>query len=388
MSDQSPLPSRQLRRAELRKTYRRRRMVIGASLLALLVLAGVTVLLLGSGGATSRSTTATTSKRPATTTTAATNSVTMAFVGDTMLGNTPALPPNAATYFSSVASALNVPTVFANLEGTITDSASSGKCAGSTPGNCYAFRNPTSYAPLYRSAGFTVMNSANNHSHDFGSTSDTTSALQAAGIAQTGLPGQIAYVTQGTTKIAVIGFAPYSNANNMLDFAAAATLIGQAKAHAQLVVVYMHAGAEGSNATHVTGATEVYVGEDRGNAKAFAHAAIDAGANLVVASGPHVLRGMEWYKGVLINYSLANFAGYKNFATSYPMSLTGVLTVTLASNGRFESGHFTPVTMSGDGQPFIGGGSIGFVNALSSTDFGFSGVYIQGDGTIYAPSAK
>jgi len=53
----------------------------------------------------------------------------------------------------------------------------------------------------------------------------------------------------------------------------------------------MHAGAEGAAADHVTGQEEYYVGEDRGNAKAFAHAAIDDGANMVIASGPHVLRG-------------------------------------------------------------------------------------------------
>ena len=372
----------------MQRTYRRRRLIIGVSGLGLLLIAVVAAFILGSGNSTKKAAAPTTAKQLVTTTTAATNPVTMAFVGDTMLGNTPALPPNAATYFSGVASALSVPTVFGNLEGAITDSASSGKCAGSSPGNCYAFRNPTSYAPLYRSAGFTVMNSANNHSHDFGSVSDATSALEAAGIAQTGLPGQIAYVTQGKTKIAIIGFAPYSTTNNLLDFNAAATLIRQAKTQAQVVVVYMHAGAEGSAATHITGASETYVGEDRGNAKSFAHAAIDAGANLVVASGPHVLRGMEWYKGVLINYSLANFAGYKNFATSYPLSLTGVLIVTLNSNGTFVSGHFTPVTMNGDGQPSIGGGSIGFVNTLSAGDFGFSGAYIQPDGAINSPSTK
>ena len=53
----------------------------------------------------------------------------------------------------------------------------------------------------------------------------------------------------------------------------------------------MHAGAEGSAADHVTGQEETYLGEDRGNPEAFAHMAIDAGASLVIASGPHVLRG-------------------------------------------------------------------------------------------------
>ena len=48
----------------------------------------------------------------------------------------------------------------------------------------------------------------------------------------------------------------------------------------------MHAGAEGTQYQHVTGQEEIYFGEDRGNPEAFAHAAIDAGADLVIASGP------------------------------------------------------------------------------------------------------
>ena len=118
-------------------------------------------------------------------------------------------------------------------------------------------------------------------------------------------------------------FAPYPNTNNLLDFPTAKSLIMQAKSEANIVVVYMHAGAEGSDADHVTGSEETYVGEDRGNAKAFAHAAIDDGASLVIASGPHVLRGMEEYNGHLIAYSLGNFCGYQNFATGGNLSLSG-----------------------------------------------------------------
>ena len=53
----------------------------------------------------------------------------------------------------------------------------------------------------------------------------------------------------------------------------------------------------------------------------FAHAVVDAGADLVVGHGPHVLRGMEWYSGRLIAYSLGNFAGYKVFALGGPLSI-------------------------------------------------------------------
>ena len=66
---------------------------------------------------------------------------------------------------------------------------------------------------------------------------------------------------------------------------AAHALIRQAAKEASVVVVYMHAGAEGSAADHVTGHEEYYLGEDRGNPEAFAHLAIASGASLVIASG-------------------------------------------------------------------------------------------------------
>ena len=56
---------------------------------------------------------------------------------------------------------------------------------------------------------------------------------------------------------------------------------------------------------------------------------INAGADLVVGSGPHVLRGVEQYHGRLIAYSLGNFAGFKNFALGGTLSLSGILRVTL-----------------------------------------------------------
>src|SRR5438477_12763364 len=108
---------------------------------------------------------------------------------------------------------------------------------------------------------------------------------------------------------------------------------------ADVVVVYMHAGAEGSAALHVTGGEETYAGEDRGNPKAFAHMAVGAGADLVIASGPHVLRGMEFYRGRLIAYSLGDFAGYRNFSTVGTLGQSCVLRVRLRGDGTFEWGR-------------------------------------------------
>ncbi len=331
-----------------------------------------------------------TTKAPAITTTLPGGSVTISVVGDSDLGNTPDLPPDPATYLQPVAAALQAPVVFGNLEGTLTDATDSKCGTGST--QCYAFRNPPSYAHIYRVDGFTVMNSANNHSHDFAAQglADTTAALTSAGIVQAGLPGQIGLVTVSGTKVAFVDFAPYVNANNLLDLPAAKTLIQQAKGEADLVVVYMHAGAEGTAADHVTGQEETYVGEDRGNPEAFAHAAIDDGANLVVASGPHVLRGMEYYKGDLIAYSLGDFAGYQNFSTSGTLDLSGVLTVTLSEKGDLTGARFTSLVLSVVGQPSVdsSNAAASFVNQLSSADFGAAAAAILPSGQIALPATR
>jgi poly-gamma-glutamate capsule biosynthesis protein CapA/YwtB (metallophosphatase superfamily) len=323
-----------------------------------------------------------------TTTTAVGNSVTISAVGDTDLGDTPALPPDPSTYLQPVEAALAAPIVFGNLEGTLTDATTSKCGAGST--DCFAFRNPPAYAQILKAAGFTVINSANNHSHDFGAqgVADTSAALQGAGLVQAGLPGQIGLVTEGTTKVAFVDFAPYTNTNNLLDFPTAKLLIQQAKSEAQVVVVYMHAGAEGSDADHVTGQEEFYVGEDRGNPEAFAHAAINDGADLVIASGPHVLRGMQEYDGHLIDYSLGNFAGYQNFGTGGDLSLSGILTVTLQRNGTLTSGHFTSLDLSSVGQPSVdaSGAAAQFVNQLSTADFGATAVTIGSAGQLSMPA--
>jgi len=367
---------------------------VGLVFAALLILAAAGVAVAKMTASRGMTSAATTAGSPAaanatTTTSQGPGPVTISAVGDTDLGNTPDLPPDPSTYLQPVESALAAPIVFGNLEGTLTNATTSKCAAGST--ECYAFRNPPSYAQIYRAAGFTVMNSANNHSHDFGAqgVADTTAALTSAGIVQAGLPGEIGLVTVGKTKVAFVDFAPYANVNNLLDFATAKTLIAQAKAEANIVVVYMHAGAEGAAADHVTGQEEYYVGEDRGNAKAFAHAAIDDGANMVIASGPHVLRGMEDYEGHLIAYSLGNFAGYQNFSTDGTLDLGGILTVTLSGEGTFESGKFTSTTFSSVGQPSVdpSGAAASFVNQLSNQDFGAAAVTILPSGQLVLPAA-
>ena len=246
---------------------------------------------------------------------------------------------------------------------------------------------PASYAAILRAAGFTVLNSANNHSHDFGSrgVADTTTALRAAGIAQTGLPGQIGIVDANGVRVAFVGFAPYATTSNFLDDARMRQLIASAKRSADLVVAYLHVGAEGSDATHVTGHDERYLGEDRGNPRAIAHAAIDAGADLVVASGPHVLRGMEYYRDHLVAYSLGDFVGYGNFSTTGTLALTGALRVGLDRVGHAAAARFTSLRLDVSGRPGIDpvARAASLVNQLSIADFGAAAAVVDASGEVH-----
>jgi len=386
---------RHRRRAGRRAVIGRRAAAAGLALVVLAVLAaiGLDVSRTTSGNARGASTSSPTSttRGDRTSGTAAApprNSVTIAAVGDTELGNTPDLPPHVSTYLAPIAGALKAPIVFGNLEGTLTDSASS-HCAPTSTG-CLALRVPMSYAHVMRQAGFTVLNSANDHAHDFGArgVSDTTAALHAAGIVQAGLPGQIGIVTDGATKVAFVDFAPYADVNDMLAPGAARLLIAKARTEAPVVVVSMHAGAEGSDADHVTGQEEHDAGENRGNAEAFAHAAIDDGADLVLASGPQVLRGMEYYDAHLIAYSLGDFAGYHDFPAGGDLRLSGILKVTLDARGGLVGGHFTSVVLDGEGRPSVdpSGAAARFVNLLSAADFGRDAVDILPDGDLVPPA--
>jgi hypothetical protein len=315
--------------------------------------------------------------------------VTITAVGDTELGDTPNLPPNPHDYLADVKHRMDGHSqiVFGNLEGTLTTQ-TSGKCGGTNGGDCFAFRTPPHYARYFAADGFTVLNDANNHSHDFGQAGldQTIAAIHNAGMKQTGLPGEVTVVKAGGTKVAFAAFAPYSNTADLLHLPAAAALIRKAHREAPIVVVYMHAGAEGSDADHVTGHEEFYVGEDRGNPEKFAHMAIRNGASLVIASGPHVVRGMQFYRHHLIAYSLGNFANFHNFGGGGILSDSAILHVTLTATGGFHSAKLISVSLDSDGHPTIGGGTVGLIRDLSRDDFSAtSRAHLSAKGTISPP---
>ena len=272
-----------------------------------------------------------------------------------------------------------------NLEGTLGRGGPS-KCSGGGS-NCFAFQAPASYARPLARVGFDLFNLANNHSLDFGEAGlrMTLRALRLAGLRHTGLPGDIRVVSVAGQRVAFLGFAPYPWASPLTDIPAARRQIASAARRAPVVVVFIHAGAEGAGETRTPHGTEFAFGENRGAARRFAHTAVRAGADAVLGSGPHVLRGMECYRRRVIAYSLGNFVGYRTLSTGGALSLSGVLRVRLGAEGRLLGGRLFRVRLAPPGVPRPGGGSIGLVRRLSKSDFGARACRIGQHGELSLP---
>jgi hypothetical protein len=217
------------------------------------------------------------------------------------------------------------------------------------------------------------MNVANNHAHDFlaAGMASTHRALKAAGVAYTGLPGQITVLERDGVRVAFIGAAPYDWSQSLADIPGTAALVRRAHQQADVVIVLIHAGAEGSDKTHTPMGAEYAYGEFRGRPRAFAHAMIDAGASAVLGSGPHVVRGVERYKSGLIAYSLGDFAGWGNFSTSGTLGLSGLLTIRVDRQGQVLGGRWLSLRLAGAGVPAVDpkGRSGTLVRKLSRQDF-------------------
>ncbi len=318
--------------------------------------------------------------------------VTLEWVGDIALSTERGLPPGGvAQALAPVRDLLHDADVtLGNLEGTLSVGGVS-KCAGTASPECFAFQAPPSTAFDLKRLGFDLVNQANNHSMDYGPSGrdQTVAALDGAGIAHTGFPGEITYLTVKHVRMAFLGFAPYSYDANLLDIPGAQALVRQARRHAAIVVVIIHAGAEGVGALHTPHGEEYYLGEDRGDARAFAHAVIDAGASIVLGSGPHVIRGVQRYRGRMIAYSLGNFVGYHTLAGGGVLNESAILRVTLEPGGGVLAARWLPLMLVGGlPRPDPTRASVALVKQLSGGDFPQTHFNIAGDGVFKFPRAR
>jgi poly-gamma-glutamate capsule biosynthesis protein CapA/YwtB (metallophosphatase superfamily) len=280
--------------------------------------------------------------------------VSLTWGGDVTLGSSYGQPPRAGwPQLAPIARVLQRSDVTAlNYEGTFAPGGAS-KCGGGRP-QCFAFQAPARNARSLRRAGVDLANLANNHAYDFGPRgyASTRRALRGAGVEPTGGPSEVRVLRRNGARIAFVGFASYPWSGRLNDPGAVRALVRRADRRADIVVVLFHGGAEGADRTHTPGGPEHAFGENRGDLRAFARVAIDAGADMVLGSGPHVLRGLELYRRRLIAYSLGNLTGWHNFDTSGPvLSLGALLTVHVSQTGRFREGEIASLRLDGTGVP-------------------------------------
>jgi len=286
--------------------------------------------------------------------------LTVVAVGDIMMGSTgfrTILPPNdGEDLFKEIGPLLEGgDIIFGNLEGPLLDEGESTKCREEKSRFCFEFKMPTRYGRYLQQAGFNALNVANNHTWDFGieGLKKTLEILESLGIQPIGGKAVARMEIKGK-RVALVGFSylPSSFAYSILDIEKAREIIGDLKKDHHLVIVSFHGGAEGRNAVEVPNETEIFLNENRGNVRLFSRSVIDAGADLVLGHGPHVLRALELYKGKIIAYSLGNFLTYGMFNLKGPNGISAILKINLdLETGNFLEGKLIPVRLLNGGIP-------------------------------------
>ncbi len=234
--------------------------------------------------------------------------LTLAAMGDVNLDIPPIQAGDFAYPWASVAGLVeSADLAFSNLECSVSYQGSP------VAGKGFTFRGEPGALPCMRAAGMDVVSQANNHCRDYGTEAllDTFAYLDAAGLAHCGAGadwGQAhapAYLMGNGLKVAFLGYndinwqgwqagSGYPGVADAADVGQMQADIAEAKREADLVVVSFHWGTERK---YTPDASQVYYG----------HAAVDAGADLVLGHHPHVVQGCEIYRGKLIAYSLGNF---------------------------------------------------------------------------------
>lgn len=317
-------------------------------------------------------------------------SVTIAAVGDMMLGTD--YPENhlpdddGASFLSAVAPILRATDIaFGNLEGVLVDGGEPAKKC-SNKNACYLFRSPPRYVQHFVAAGFDVLSLANNHARDFGEEgrSATMQTLADAGLRHSGREGDFASFGVAGLRVAVLAFAVTRNSNLLLDYERAAQTVAMHAGEHDIVIVSFHGGAEGRDVTRLPFAEEEYYDEPRGDVVRFARLMVDAGADLVLGHGPHVVRAMERYRERLIAYSLGNFATYYGISVEGLKGIAPLLIAELAADGRFLGGHIHSTVQVRPGGPRIDerGRALRLLRELSEADFGDTGLRFRDDGAL------
>lgn len=266
---------------------------------------------------------------------------------------------------------------FANLECAVSYRGSP------VPGKGFTFRGSPASIPAMRGAGIDVVSHANNHARDFGGEAlvDTLFHLEANGIAHCGSGADItqarrpAYLTANGLRVAFLAYNDvnyygwpagpgYPGVADASDAGRIAAEVSAARERSDLVVVSFHWGVE-----------KEY--DPTSRQRYLAHLAVDHGADLVLGHHPHVVQGMEIYKGRLIAYSLGNFVFNPG---SVQGTYSALLSVTMEC-GRFDTATIRPIRIV-SGRPVLMSGqeAASWLGQISSLCAGLgTPVTIRGD---------
>jgi poly-gamma-glutamate capsule biosynthesis protein CapA/YwtB (metallophosphatase superfamily) len=312
-------------------------------------------------------------------------------VGDIMFGtNFPDLknmPPNQGKDLLSPFTALlkDADVTFGNAEGVFLNSGGTPKGSG---GQVYCFRQPTYMAQYFLDNGFDLLSVANNHVADFGDV-----GLKSTDTVLRKLPIDFAgSILQPTTIITIKGikyglaaFAPHKGSIDMNNIPNAIKIVKELKKKCHIVMVSFHGGAEGIDKQHVPKKTEIFYGQNRGNVHDFAHKMIDAGADMVIGHGPHVVRAMELYNNKFIAYSLGNFCTYGKFSLGGVSGNAPLLKLFVTEKGDFVRAKIISGKQYGEGGPILDEQNKEVFNTIKNltiTDFPNSGLRFE-DGMIF-----
>jgi poly-gamma-glutamate capsule biosynthesis protein CapA/YwtB (metallophosphatase superfamily) len=281
---------------------------------------------------------------------------------------------------------------FGNMEGTIHTSNEGAKRCGN-PQYCYTFRSPPWHAEVLRRVGFNLMSQANNHAGDFGPHGRiethrnlTRAGIVVAGADQDGMRTGILTLGDGTkVGLAAFGHNPGLVWNN--DYARITAIIRSLKKQANIVIASCHAGAEGGAVLHLTKATEIFLGENRGDVYRFGHVAIDAGADIVFCHGPHVPRAVEVYKDRFIAYSLGNFWTYGRFNLKGYQSMAPIAEVVVDKTGKLHTARIISARQEMPGGPRLdpSNAAARAIAELTASDLGESRTTVAADGRLSWP---
>lgn len=321
--------------------------------------------------------------------------ITLMAVGDMMIGTD--FPDNrlpdddGAGFLAGVESLLQSADIsVGNLEGVLLDGGEPAKKC-SNPAACYLFRSPTRYAQHFAAAGFDALSLANNHARDFGEEGRSASmaALDDVGIQHSGREQTTAEWQHGTTRIGFVAFAVTRESNPMLEVDLASAMVYDLAERNDIVIVSFHGGAEGLDALRLPFGEETYYDEPRGDVVRFSRSMIDAGADIVLGHGPHVVRATELYRQRLVAYSLGNFATYYGISVAGLKGVAPILEVRLSGEGILEAAQIHSTQQIRPAGPTFDPKqrALEWIARLNRQDFGLTALRFDANGNLLLPSA-